>query len=199
MGIPECVHPRSGIEECTVCESMAFRCHENDLREVCPVHPEAIEIEPDVWVCSSTCHALATTAYFGALRNVLILRGVPGSGKTYRANKLIAKNGGKIYSATDFYGIGANYRFDGSKLSESHEWCFDWFCDGIARSVPLAIVDNCNIEHHDYEAYVAAAKNAGYECEVIMMPHIEPWEAAMRNIHKVPVKTIIRMERRMQF
>ena len=55
------------------------------------------------------------------MKNLYIIRGLPGSGKS-----TIAKSLGKswqIFEADQFFMKNGKYEFDGSKLKDAHDWC----------------------------------------------------------------------------
>ena len=56
--------------------------------------------------------------------HLYIVRGIPGSGKSTFARKLIAKGMADVYYEADmFFERNGIYQYDRSKLSQAHEWC----------------------------------------------------------------------------
>ena len=53
------------------------------------------------------------------MKELFLLRGLPGSGKSTLAKSL----GGFHVEADMFFMKDGEYRFDGSKLKDAHEWC----------------------------------------------------------------------------
>lgn len=62
-----------------------------------------------------------TTSYVGLV--LVLLRGLPGSGKSFLARTLQEDNpGGVILSTDDYFYINGQYQFDVKYLGEAHEW-----------------------------------------------------------------------------
>lgn len=49
------------------------------------------------------------------------MRGLPGSGKSYKAKKLAEAGHGIVYSTDDFFEVDGKYIYDGSKIGEYHQ------------------------------------------------------------------------------
>ena len=70
------------------------------------------------------------TTYTSEGKNLYLVRGVPGAGKS-----TFAKNLGCTHFETDeFFMVDGEYKFDPSKLKEAHAWCLD--------QVELAMIQN---------------------------------------------------------
>jgi tRNA nucleotidyltransferase/poly(A) polymerase/predicted kinase len=130
----------------------------------------------------------------GAGRRLVLMRGLPGSGKSTRA-KEIAGNHGKIFSTDDYF--GDPYVFDGSKIAQAHQWNQDRTAKAMAAGHPLVVVDNTNIKREHMEPYLKLAKQHGYD---VSYEHSKaPWawdehECARRNAHGVPLAAIKNMK-----
>lgn len=72
-------------------------------------------------------------------RNLYIVRGLPGSGKSTFAKSL----GGVNYEADMFF-INENgeYNFDPSKLKDAHNWCRHKAMDSMKSGEPIVVVSN---------------------------------------------------------
>lgn len=126
------------------------------------------------------------------MKIALIMRGIPGSGKSTMANQL-AGDKGIVHSADDYFGKGDDYLFDPSRLAECHDLNLEAFAESIRARASIVVCDNVNMRRWCFEEYVAIAKEAGYLVAIVNMPHPEPEVAAKRNIHKCPLETIKRM------
>lgn len=125
---------------------------------------------------------------------VIILRGVPGSGKSTETKK---HPDAYIVSA-DHYFIGDDgvYRFDMAKIAAAHGQCKGKFQSALKAKKPLIIVDNTNTTVKELKFYYEEAKTAGYEVEIIRID-CDPEVAAKRGVHNVPKDTVIKMAGRL--
>lgn len=127
------------------------------------------------------------------------MRGLPGSGKSTLARDIIANmfpsRRHAYASSDDFFMVNGRYRFDATKLSESHSYSFGTALGAmIDRACDLVVVDNTNITRAEYTPYVAVGKLYGYKTFLI---HVDaPVELCVeRNTHGVPAAVIERMAR----
>lgn len=127
-----------------------------------------------------------------------IMRGVPGAGKSYKANKLAEVLGPStvIYSTDDFFLIDGQYVFDPKKLTEYHARNQQRVEEACRRRVNDVIVDNTCVRAWEAREYVRIAIKNKYA--VRFLEADSPWakdahECARRNTHGVPLETIERM------
>ncbi|KAG6447770.1 hypothetical protein O3G_MSEX005137 [Manduca sexta] len=137
-------------------------------------------------------------------RVLIILRGAPGSGKTFLAKQIIEMTIGSTYhaykkhtfSTDDFFVTRGQYQYDKSRLSDAHTWNQNRVRLELCKGLSPVIVDNTNIELWEMEPYVRQGVQNGYYIEVV-----EPntyWakkanQLCKRNVHNVPFATIKRM------
>lgn len=126
------------------------------------------------------------------VNKVLILSGLPGSGKTYYADTLQRKWGHRcmIVSADHYWGKGNP--FDVAKLDRAHAYCYRNFLEQVKRRTELVIVDNTNLRAIEIAPYHLGAIAFGYEAEVAVL-QCPPEEAFRRQQHAVPAETFERM------
>lgn len=143
-----------------------------------------------------------------SLKLAIILRGLPGSGKSHWVEHFLATQGLACamrakqygYFSTDSLFINkGKYQFDASKLSEFHQLNLASFIRALAQGEPLVICDNTNVCHWEYGAYYEAAKALDYQIKVLVIGDPKDKQhqelCAERNSHKVPLAQIQKMAR----
>lgn len=142
---------------------------------------------------------------------MIIMRGVPGSGKSTTARTLALKE--HIFSTDEYW--GPDYNFDISKLNQAHIWNQERVQYFAQAGVSPIIVDNTNISWKSVLPYVEIAFNNEYKVifkepespwwkEIVkviennddkkILYSIEPIEfLTNKNIHNVPKETIKNM------
>lgn len=140
---------------------------------------------------------------------VLILRGLPGAGKsTYarkRADQFLAEHNltglVSICNADQYPGLyNADMEIDFSKMSDAHDWCFATFCEACEfayASNHLIIVDNTNTTLSEMAPYRMVARRHKLDVKFV---HVESRlvaeDLAARTIHNVPARNIATMRER---
>ncbi|XP_017785673.1 PREDICTED: uncharacterized protein LOC108568847 [Nicrophorus vespilloides] len=130
------------------------------------------------------------------IKVLIMLRGLPGSGKSYLANKIVQESIGNnctlsdhILSADDYFYSNGNYKYDGKYITEAHRWnqtrAHRLMHDGVS---PI-IIDNTHTQMWEMKPYCIWGVQYGYMIE-IMEPDT-PWafnerELTKRNKHAVP-------------
>ena len=124
-------------------------------------------------------------------KDVVILRGVSGSGKSTVAEMLCQIPGWVICCADEYFMVDGEYKFDGGKLRRAHEWCFDWFvaslhnpnCRGI-------VVANTNTRPREMKVYEDEANKHGARVFRWVLENTHGGQ----NIHGVPEEALVRQE-----
>ena len=121
-------------------------------------------------------------------RELLLIRGLPGSGKTTMA-KQYAQIGYVHCEADQYFERGGEYRFDPAKLHAAHDDCLRRAISAMdaGRSV---VVANTFTRRWEMEPYLRAAKRRGINVRIIEATGNWP------NVHGVPADAIERMRAR---
>lgn len=139
------------------------------------------------------------------MKTAVILRGLPGSGKSHIAKTLIDDdmNFGVICSADNYHiDLDGVYKWKPENVSKAHEYCKKLFSDALETDCPLIIVDNTNTTPKEYNWYVTKAKEAGYWPVLLTVgdASAEAVENSIKNnTHSVPKDTIVNMAKRFFF
>lgn len=128
--------------------------------------------------------------------NVIIMRGLPGVGKTTWANKI---ENAVVCSADDYFMDCGVYKFDHRGLNEAHAQCYAKFIDLVDRGGSrTVVVDNTNTSAWTISPYVMHAKSRGCPVKVVEITNrVSAEELADRNVHGVPLNTIWAMAQAM--
>jgi predicted kinase len=128
-------------------------------------------------------------------KTMVIMRGLPGSGKSTAAKK--AAGSAPIYSTDDFFMKGGEYKFDRSKIVKAHEWNQKRTKKALAKGLPKIVIDNTNVQLWEMRAYVEMAQEHGYDVEFVVAKTPWAWNVpklTKRNTHGVPEEIISRMK-----
>jgi adenylate kinase family enzyme len=121
---------------------------------------------------------------------LILVRGLPGSGKTTCARFLSQGSFGiKVFEADDYFTSPAGYHFDAKHLPDAHASCIDRTSTEIARC-GHAIVANTFSTIAEMQPYIDLADEYSRELIVYKMT------GKYGSIHNVPAHTIERMSER---
>jgi len=153
---------------------------------------------------SNTLEVIA--AKEGSDKTLIIMRGLPGSGKSTKAKKLHSELGGEVFSTDDYPGLyskdengkmvfrGGEKGKDGKPMIvAAHEWNQSRAFDSMASGISPIIVDNTNVQKWEARPYVSEAKKYGYNIAVEEAD--TPWkfdvkELSGKNTHGVPLQAL---------
>jgi len=122
---------------------------------------------------------------------LIVVRGIPGSGKTTTA-ELIAKGSQYPCYAADDYFLDKNgvYKFDFTKLGAAHKQCFDNTEKALQLQEPVVIVHNTFVKEREITPYQKLAEKYGYKFISLIVEN----RHGNISIHGVPSETIEKMK-----
>lgn len=122
------------------------------------------------------------------MRRLVIMRGLPGSGKTTRAIEIAGEDGVRL-STDDFYVENGQFNFDPDKLGEAHRWNRRRARKAFELGLSPVVIDNCNVEPWEAHGYLMVALRYGYKVEVAYPDTpwmFDPAALAEKTEHGVP-------------
>ncbi|TMW59356.1 hypothetical protein Poli38472_004425 [Pythium oligandrum] len=135
-------------------------------------------------------------------KQVVILRGIPGSGKSSLGREIsmicqIRGVGCTICSADPQFETPRGYVFDPQKLSLAHDSCKERFQHALTNeSTAIVVVDNTNTQRWEYEPYEILASESGCGLQILEMRCsnlLTSIRMAQRNSHGVAVVKVMAM------
>ena len=124
-------------------------------------------------------------------KELYILRGLPGSGKSTIAESL---GGYNLEADTYFTDDDGEYNFDPSKLPEAHKWCQSMVEELMTENVERIILSNTSTQEWEMRPYVDMAEENGYSVFSLIVEN----RHGGNNIHGVPSESIERMKNRFE-
>lgn len=123
--------------------------------------------------------------------DLIILRGLPGSGKTTFANK--AEFDGAVVCSNDHYFEETGIEYSASLLGEAVEMCKRKAFAAMANGAPVVVIDNTHSRLWEFAIFGDFADHFGYSTEVVTVggrtaSHVRMYHA--RNKHGVPIDVI---------
>ena len=128
------------------------------------------------------------------MHTLILIRGLPGSGKTTLA-ELVADT---VLSADQFFvDSDGSYNFDESKIAEAHQWCIDtarryMTPDWVGHRKVTIAVANTFTQQWEMAPYISMALELGYRITVVSLfdNGMSDEELFERNTHDVPIDVI---------
>lgn len=110
-------------------------------------------------------------------QKLIILRGVPGSGKSTFAKRL-----GILHFEADMW-FDIHGGFNRDKLKEAHEWCYERVSQELKNGNPV-VVSNTFVRAWEMQKYLQLAEDLGIEVKILTM------DGNYESIHGVPEETV---------
>lgn len=129
------------------------------------------------------------------MKVLILLRGLPGSGKSTFANYMFSNN---IFEADQyFYDDKGNYNFDASKLHQAHLDCQRRVeelmkVSDYSQYGSEIVVSNTSTTEKELEPYLELAKKYDYQVVSLIVEN----RHGNKSVHNVPDETIDKMRNR---
>ncbi|MGX9416365.1 AAA family ATPase [Vibrio sp. RC27] len=121
-------------------------------------------------------------------QRLILIRGLPGSGKTTLARSFAA-----VHIEADMYFIDhkGEYRFDANRLKDAHQWCFQTAVASLLEGHSI-VVSNTFIQYWEMKPYIEFATKKQIAIDVICCV------GEFENIHGVNDDTRDKMRKKWQ-
>ncbi|KAM9566131.1 uncharacterized protein ACIB01_004311 isoform 1-T3 [Guaruba guarouba] len=97
---------------------------------------------------------------------LLILRGLPGSGKTTLSRVLLGEShDGIVFSTDDYFHQHDGYTYNAAQLGDAHDWNQKRAKQAMEQGKSPIIIDNTNTQAWETKPYVEVALEKGYRVE----------------------------------
>lgn len=98
---------------------------------------------------------------------LIILRGIPGSGKSHLTNCF---SDAEICSADDYFCENGEYKFNRDELSKAHDYCYNMCVEYLHKKCNTIIVDNTNATLKEYQKYINAGNCFNFHVIILEIP-----------------------------
>jgi|LakMenEpi03Aug12_release.lakeMendotaPanAssembly.Ray.scaffolds.fasta_scaffold897263_1 predicted kinase len=123
---------------------------------------------------------------------LIIIRGLPGSGKTTKAKQILAENPTyKHYEADMYFERDGEYVFVPSHVPDAHKWCQTATFFALSAGYTV-VVSNTFTTKKEIEPYITIANNLKIPFEILTLTE------NYGNIHNVPQHTLNKMQNRFE-
>lgn len=128
--------------------------------------------------------------------DLILLRGIPGSGKTTLGNAILFTNQSNtqdVLSADNFFiNEKGEYIFDFTKLKEAHNDCQVKCAERMRNQFSKIVVANTFTQEWEMEPYFIMAERYNYRIHTVIVEN----RHGNKNIHNVPEEKIEQMIKR---
>jgi tRNA uridine 5-carbamoylmethylation protein Kti12 len=125
------------------------------------------------------------------MRELILVRGLPGSGKSTVGKQMAASSTFARHLETDMF-WGPDYAFDISRIKEAHEWCQNKTREKLRQGFSI-VVSNTFTTAFELLPYFDIAK------EFYLKPQVILCQGQFGNVHNVPVEVLEKMAARFEY
>ncbi len=130
--------------------------------------------------------------------DLILLRGLPGSGKTTLAHIILQHPAGleqEVLSADDFFeNEDGDYNFDSTKIKEAHNYCQFRCSERMRQEKSRIIVANTFTQEWEMDDYFKMAERYNYRVHTVIVEN----RHGNQNVHGVPENKLQQMKDRFQ-
>lgn len=122
------------------------------------------------------------------MSKLIIVRGLPGSGKSVLAKKIAGEFSYRHYEADMFFvDRDGNYNFNPANRAEAHTWCQRLTYESLKHKQSV-VVSNSFTQIWEMDVYLMIAEALQVEVEIVEM------STMYKNIHNVPEHILEKMK-----
>ena len=130
--------------------------------------------------------------------DLILLRGIPGSGKTTLGEAILKSpqsTNNLVLSADDFFmDNNGNYNFDATKLKQAHNMCQQTCAEAMKNGSYKIVVANTFTQEWEMKPYFEMAERYNYRIHSVIVEN----RHGNSNIHEVPEDKIKQMKDRFE-
>jgi len=128
------------------------------------------------------------------MKQLILLRGLPGSGKSTAAKLFGGARWYAHYEADMYFMQDGEYKFDPTKLRDAHAWCFSQIEKAMIDELPTVIVSNTFTQQWEMDSYYELAEKLGYQVFSLIVENRHEGV----NVHGCPEDKIEQMRNRFE-
>lgn len=130
-------------------------------------------------------------------QRLIIIRGIPGSGKSTYAKKIkhdLFESGNSVthFEADMFFMKDGKYNWNPKLAPIAHKWCYNSVFKSFDSGTNVVIVSNTFVKLGDMNTYIKEAESRNIDVTVYRM------ENRFKNVHEVPEETLNKMSESFQ-